>query len=355
MTGILRVNIGEPAPWFAGPNAPGQSSSIVLDEFAGHAVVLFFYGSAAHSEVADVLTRLTGRSCLFEQTRSIFIGISNDPNDVALDQGEQSEYLRLFDLNGDVTRLYFSDFSEPAAFVLSPALQIVEIIELADPTKFIEQISTRLAQLNTAPRQQNAPVLIVPGVFDSELCVRLTNLYEVNGGREIGSIEFGGHQVQKFDPRFRKRRDWYISDEQTLQQVRILLERRLLPIVYRAFQFHVTRIERYLVGCYDAEDGGHFRPHRDNTAPVVSHRRFALSINLNDEYEGGTLRFPEFGYQSVHARPGDAIVFSCSLLHEVTPVTRNRRYAFLSFFYDEASERLREHNKTAWISAQART
>jgi predicted 2-oxoglutarate/Fe(II)-dependent dioxygenase YbiX len=30
------------------------------------------------------------------------------------------------------------------------------------------------------------------------------------------------------------------------------------------------------------------------------------------------------------------VVFSCALLHEATPVTRGRRYAFLPFFYDEA-------------------
>ncbi len=95
-------------------------------------------------------------------------------------------------------------------------------------------------------------------------------------------------------------------------------------------------------GRYDAETGGHFSAHRDNTAPVVAHRRFAVTINLNEGYEGGDLRFPEFGSQTCRASPGDAIVFSCSLLHEVTPVTRNRRYAFISFFYDERSQQMRE-------------
>ena len=38
------------------------------------------------------------------------------------------------------------------------------------------------------------------------------------------------------------------------------------------------------------------------------------------------------------------MVFSCSLLHEATPVTRGRRYAFLPFFFDEAGEALRQKN-----------
>ena len=38
------------------------------------------------------------------------------------------------------------------------------------------------------------------------------------------------------------------------------------------------------------------------------------------------------------------MVFSCSLLHEATPVTRGQRYAFLPFFYDEAGEEIRQRN-----------
>jgi hypothetical protein len=38
------------------------------------------------------------------------------------------------------------------------------------------------------------------------------------------------------------------------------------------------------------------------------------------------------------------VVFSCSLLHAVSKVTRGRRYAFLPFLYDEPAARLREEN-----------
>lgn len=37
-------------------------------------------------------------------------------------------------------------------------------------------------------------------------------------------------------------------------------------------------------------------------------------------------------------------MFSCSLLHAVTPVTKGCRYAFLPFLYDEAAAALRERN-----------
>jgi hypothetical protein len=37
-------------------------------------------------------------------------------------------------------------------------------------------------------------------------------------------------------------------------------------------------------------------------------------------------------------------VFSCSLLHEATPVTSGTRYAFLPFLYDEKAAEIREAN-----------
>jgi predicted 2-oxoglutarate/Fe(II)-dependent dioxygenase YbiX len=104
-------------------------------------------------------------------------------------------------------------------------------------------------------------------------------------------------------------------------------------------------MERYLVACYDAAHGGHFRAHRDNTTKGTAHRRFAVTINLNaDEFGGGELRFPEFGPRSYRAPTGGAVVFSCSLLHEALPVTSGRRYAFLPFLYDEAAARVRVAN-----------
>ena len=70
-----------------------------------------------------------------------------------------------------------------------------------------------------------------------------------------------------------------------------------------------------------------------------------MTINLNaEEYEGGDLRFPEYGRQTFRAPTGGACIFSCGLMHEATPVTQGKRYAFLPFVYDEASAARREAN-----------
>ena len=68
-------------------------------------------------------------------------------------------------------------------------------------------------------------------------------------------------------------------------------------------------------------------------------------MNLNsEEFQGGDLRFPEFGQQLYKPPTGGAVVFSCSLLHEATPVTSGSRYVFLPFIYDDAAAQIREEN-----------
>ena len=47
---------------------------------------------------------------------------------------------------------------------------------------------------------------------------------------------------------------------------------------------------------------------------------------------------------AVQASGRGAVVFSCSLLHAVSRMTRGHRYAFLPFLYDEEASRLRETN-----------
>jgi len=117
-------------------------------------------------------------------------------------------------------------------------------------------------------------------------------------------------------------------------------------MIRRAYQYEPTRIERHIVARYDAEEGGFFKPHRDNTTKGTAHRRFAVTLNLNaEEYEGGDLRLPEFGPQAYRAPTGGALVFSCSLLHEALPVTKGRRYAYLPFLYGERDAKLRERNE----------
>lgn len=342
------LNFGDPAPWFSATNGI-DAEPIAFDELAGRPILLFFFGSTRQPGVAAALSALDQGGKIFDGNRALFVGVCSDPSDFAAGRLLQRDgFIFLLDAHCNAARQYGAATSTagvlcPKAFLLSPTLQILNIDTFERPDFFVQRSLSLVGAVRSNPQNgQIAPILIVPHIFDPAFCRRLIDLYEKNGGREIGLIENKGQIVKRTDLSYRRRLDYYISDANALQTCKEMLQRRLLPFVFRAFQFQTTRIERYLVGCYDSGSGGYFRPHRDNTAPPVAHRRFALSIILNDGFEGGLIRFPEYGEQTFTGAPGDAIVFSCSLLHEVMPVTAGRRYAFISFLYDEISQKIRD-------------
>ncbi len=94
-----------------------------------------------------------------------------------------------------------------------------------------------------------------------------------------------------------------------------------------------------------------FSRHRDNSAPHVAYRQFALSLNLNTgDYDGGELLFPEYSDTRFSPPAGGALVFSASLLHEAAPVTSGSRYVFLTFMHTREAEAKR----CAYIESRSR-
>ena len=73
----------------------------------------------------------------------------------------------------------------------------------------------------------------------------------------------------------------------------------------------------------------------------------SLLLNDPDEYEGGELRFAEYGPELYRPAAGDAVIFSCSLLHEVLPVRQGRRFVLLCFLFgDEEARRLAQRQSS---------
>lgn len=179
-----------------------------------------------------------------------------------------------------------------------------------------------------------APVLIVPDVFEADLCAELVRYFleDCQGGEPSGVVVYEQARPSfVIDPEIKLRREALVREPALEQRMHERLARRALPEIERVFQFRTARRDPFKLLGYDA-GAGYFRPHRDNETPDVAHRRFALSINLNaGDYAGGEFRYPEFG-PALHApATGEALVFSCSLLHEVTPVVEGRRLAMTTF------------------------
>ncbi len=346
MTGPKQTLLpGDYAPWFRTAALSG-SDAYVFDTVAGRHVLMLFLGSARLAPCASALAVVARHRHVFDDANSAFFGVTVDPEDAATGRiSQQLPGVRFFlDYSHEVSRLYgASDGTSyrPHWLLLDMELRVVRAFPIEAGE---EAVAGLVAQIDRTADKW-APVISVPYVFEPDLCRRLIALYEEAGGEPSGFMrDVGGKTTLIVDEGFKRRKDYSIEDEALQKALAARIHRRIVPAIERAFQFTPTRIERYIVACYEA-GAGYFRPHRDNTTLGTAHRRFAVTINLNaEDYDGGELRFPEFGGRTYRAPTGGAVVFSCSLLHEATPVTRGSRYAFLPFLYDDAAAAIRQKN-----------
>lgn len=351
---------GDPAPWFVTDST--SNPKFHFDTIGGHRIILSFLGSSRIDHCNQVIQKFAALQEQLDFHQIIFCGVIVDPNDLDLEALiEKPTFLKLFwDFDQSISRLYGvcqvnSGSSDgvytPTTFVLNQNLQIAGVFPVQDPDQHIAQVLTFAQNLPAFPPPQfairQAPVLLIPNVLDRSFCQHLINLYEADGGEPSGFMrEVDGKTTAIMQDDFKRRRDWLISDPDLLHQLNDVVLRRVIPEIKKAFQFTITRFERHLVGCYEEQAQGFFRRHRDNTTKGTAHRRFAMTLNLNTgEYEGGCLWFPEYGSQLYRPEVGEAVIFSGSLLHEVTPMTQGRRFALLSFFYGDEDAKLRERNR----------
>ncbi len=342
---------GDPAPHFSA--ATPSTPRFTFDVVAGRHLLLLFVGSSADPQSAAAIAAMRAMPEVFDDTHAACFVVTNDPADAGR-LPEQIPGHRVFhDFDRAVSRLYHRVAPNGAiarAWVLiDPTMRVRAVIpfrpDQSDRDEAIARLRALPAPALYAGMPLQAPILVLPDVFEPALCDHLIALYEEKGGIASGFMrEVDGKTVPVHDTSHKSRSDLVIEDKALISAIQTRFIRRVVPEIAKIHQFHATRMERYIVGCYTAEDGGHFRAHRDNTTKGTAHRRFAVSINLNTEFEGGEVSFPEYGPQSFKAPKGGAVVFSCSLLHAVSRVTAGRRYAFLPFLYDDAAAAIREQN-----------
>jgi predicted 2-oxoglutarate/Fe(II)-dependent dioxygenase YbiX/peroxiredoxin len=350
----MSLQPGTPAPWFFAPSP--VNPRFAFASLGGRYIVLAFLPPPGPEREA-ALELMRERSRPFSGAARAFFGVLPDAESFAVARNDAT--FRWFsDTDGALRRLYRAVTADgelvPQWVVVDPSMRILRSAPLEQGREILDDVIRRGDPADHAGTPMHAPVLIVPRVLEPALCRRLIEVYTAQGGSPSGVMrERDGRTIGVLDD-FKSRRDTLIEDEALRALLRGRVTQRLLPEIQKAFQFRATYIERYIVACYDAGEGGYFRPHRDNTTAGTAHRKFAVSINLNaEDFEGGDLRFAEFGPRTYRPPTGGAVVFSCSLLHEATPVMRGARYAFLPFLYDEAGQKIRDANLHLLDVAQA--
>lgn len=307
-----RVEVGDAAPDFTLPHP--VAGAVRCADLAGQTVVLALAPNLA-----------TGRALRDRWDASAFspaLVIARN----AGDDGARVPWLH--DAAGAVWSRYGLDLARALHVVLDAAQRVRWMGEDAG------EAEARALALGRTPDVDatGAPVLVVPGVFDAAECATLIERWH-EAGHDAGAITaVTARGTETYaDASIKRRGDHLVTDPALDAWIRERLERRVFPTLVRAFHFAVESCEAFRIGCYDAAEGGHFRAHRDDENPATAQRRFALSMNLDpDAYEGGRLRLPEFG-ATLHPPRGAAVVYSASLLHEVTPVTRGRRFVLVGF------------------------
>ena len=333
---------GDPVPKFTLPGL--TTPRFTFDSAAGRYLLVAFVrpGGAAAAEAV-----IQARPAFNDVQASAFIVVVGEDAEREARRDSIPGLRFLFDADEAVAAQYGAE-AEERWLLIDPALHLLAV---AAPDR-AGWIADQVAGLAPPPVhggfEAMAPVLMTPRIFEPEFCQALIEAYRRQGGQPSGVMRQVGDQTRLvMSPDFKRRSDVILDDDGLKKALVARLARRLAPQIEKAFAFMPTRIERYLVARYDAETGGFFRPHRDNTTVATRHRRFAVSINLNDDYDGGDLRFPEFGPRTYRPPVGGACVFSCSVLHEATAVTRGERFAFLPFMHDEAAETIRRANEGA--------
>ncbi len=350
--------LGRRAPDFVLPT-PGNPT-YHFNTAGGRCNILVFLGSPLSAAAAGLVAKLPAFRPVIEKglARLFFVvsrpedvatlGLQPDPVGVTYFMDYEREVARAYGLTGDTEG---DRTVQPRIFVTDRNFRFVRIMDFSESGPYFKTIAEEIKDLDRARRSNDsigfAPVLVMERILEPDLCRRLIDYYEQRGGGDSGFMrDQAGVTVGIIDHSFKRRRDCQIEDEDLRNSAMRRLKNRLVPEIARAFNFEATRMERHIVACYDAETGGYFRPHRDNLTRATSHRRFAVTLNLNaEEYEGGDLRFPEFGDRSYRAPTGGAVVFSCALLHEALPIAKGKRYVYLPFLYGEAEAEKRRRNE----------
>jgi peroxiredoxin/predicted 2-oxoglutarate/Fe(II)-dependent dioxygenase YbiX len=332
--------VGDYAPNFQLPDEKGKSFILRADQVAGRPLLLAFSppepDGAALRELRTAAAELKDAGAL-----ALLVRDAVPPENAALLQRLELPIRALSDPQGKLRQLYGLPEGGTVFVLLSPNQRIQAVEAELEPV--LERLRREAARRQSALASPHPPVLVVPEALSRAECRRLIALCEAPGWptRGVGDHlqEKGNYKIEINDYGRVDRVDFVVQDADTVRWIDMRLGRRVIPEILKAFQYRVTKRERFHIARYEGARGGFQHGHRDNPTPELAHRRFALSLNLNtEEYEGGALRFPEYGAQRYRAETGSALVFSSSLLHEVLEVTSGRRYVLLSHLYGADSQ-----------------
>ena len=210
--------------------------------------------------------------------------------------------------------------------------------------------------LKYGPEQIPMPVYIIHGAIHEKHASEITQ-------HCVPRLENGGH--------FREEKGTFTTDQHLTRNSDVhffsdeVLERRMFGFAKAAshalgLEYELTCSEDFQFTSYEGKRKQHYGWHIDGERNVSNVRRWtggappknmaetmdpllsgtvrklSASIILNEDFEGGEMRFRWFADEikesKVLAKKGDAIFFPSALQHMVSPVTKGTRYSIVKWF-----------------------
>ena len=331
---------GDPAPIVNALDEAERPVSTRDDAIAGRPILLLFCARPEDPATLAELAALTARSDWLAARRAEPFVLTPAPVAANRTWREARRLpFRVLSDGGNIFATYGVDAGAeslgPVVFVLDPDHRVARI--LAGPgaaTAAAEAVAGLSPSSAPLRLKAQAPVLVLPRMLAPADCAFLIEVFhhpvrvwDSDGLNTPGFRNETGDFKVRHDGVYGRLVEYVVQDPELQRFLDSRLQRRLLPELKKAFQTVVSRREGYRISCYDASDGGELAPHRDDSIPRNAHRRFTMTVNLNaGDYEGGELRFPEYGDQLYDVERGTAIIWSASLLHEVLPIKRGQRF-----------------------------
>jgi PKHD-type hydroxylase len=166
--------------------------------------------------------------------------------------------------------------------------------------------------------------------FSDDECKKIIEL-----GKKIGLIESKTSDGQAFSEVRKSKNCWISPTDDSIwlfQKVQKHVEE-----INKFFNFDLHSMEYFQFTEYDEEYSGYYGPHLDKyTKPPIpdTHRKLSFSIQLSDDddYVGGNLLiYMEKNPFVANRKRGCINFFPSYTLHQVTPVTKGRRYALVGW------------------------
>lgn len=342
MTGLTRLDAGDRVPFICGAFCNGDFFSV--EDFAGQTLILLAADGVAADVQGQWLAGVQARAGeIAEAGAAAVMLLSMEAPTMMVHISPPTPGVAIAQPGADISA-FGGEGPSVDVLVIDRASRIADIIRSDDPTVALSaavDAARRLMAPESRRRFSAAPVLIVPNLLSPQVRRQLIEAFESGDHQEgaMASIDADGKPLVKLQQAKKHRRDFVLGNNHALYPpVVAALSERLVPEIKRAYQIDIAHADRILIARYD-DTGGYFNRHRDNSAPHVAFRQFAVSLNLNTgEYEGGDLEFPEFDNDHYSPPAGAAVVFSATLLHAARPVLKGRRYVLLTFLHDAHAE-----------------